>query len=111
MSEKKNPPMPPRSEEEVVFGDELPVLPIRNHVLFPGSVAPFDVGREKSVALVEDLEGQTQPVIVIFAQRDPATDDPGLEDLHTVGVAARVLKALRHSTGNYSLILQGLARV
>ena len=51
------------------------------------------------------------PVIVIFAQRDPSTDDPDLDDLHPVGVAARVLKALRHSTGNYSLILQGLMRV
>src|SRR6185295_13225235 len=56
MSDKKNPPMPSRSEEEVVFGDELPVLPIRNAVLFPGAVAPFDVGREKSVALVEDVD-------------------------------------------------------
>ncbi len=61
MSEKKNPPMPPRSEEEVVFGDELPVLPIRNAVLFPGAVAPFDVGREKSVALVEDVDNLPGP--------------------------------------------------
>jgi ATP-dependent Lon protease len=96
---------------EIELDDELALLPIRNHVLFPGSVAPFDVGREKSVALVEDLEGETQPVIVIFAQKDPATDDPAVEDLYPVGVAARVLKALRHSTGNYSLILQGLVRV
>jgi ATP-dependent Lon protease len=96
---------------ELELDDELALLPIRNHVLFPGSVAPFDVGREKSVALVEDLEGETQPVIVIFAQKDPATDDPAVEDLYPVGVAARVLKALRHSTGNYSLILQGLVRV
>ena len=58
MSDKKNPPMPPRSDEEIVFGDELPVLPIRNAVLFPGAVAPFDVGREKSVALVEDEIGR-----------------------------------------------------
>ncbi len=99
------------NDNELEFDDELPLLPIRNHVLFPGSVAPFDVGREKSVALVEDLEGETQPVIVIFAQKDPATDDPAFDDLYPVGVAARVLKALRHSTGNYSLILQGLVRV
>ncbi len=96
---------------ELELDDELPLLPIRNHVLFPGSVAPFDVGRDKSVALVEDLEGENQPVIVIFAQKDPGTDDPSYDDLYPVGVAARVLKALRHSTGNYSLILQGLVRV
>src|SRR5215218_5890834 len=111
MSEKKNPPMPPRSEEEVVFGDELPVLPIRNAVLFPGAVAPFDVGREKSVALVEDVDNLPGPVIAIFAQRDPSTDDPAAEDLYPVGCAARVLKALKHSSGNYSLILQGLTRI
>jgi len=111
MSDKKNPPMPPRSEEEVVFGDELPVLPIRNAVLFPGAVAPFDVGREKSVALVEDVDNLPGPVIAIFAQRDPSTDDPGAEDLYPVGCAARVLKALKHSSGNYSLILQGVTRI
>ena len=114
MSEKKNPPppmMPPRNDEEIVFGDELPVLPIRNAVLFPGAVAPFDVGREKSVALVEDVDNLPGPVIAIFAQRDPSTDDPGFEDLYHVGCAARVLKALKHSSGNYSLILQGLTRI
>jgi ATP-dependent Lon protease len=113
MSEKKAPPSPPRPQDEdaVQFGDELPVLPIRNAVLFPGAVAPFDVGREKSVALVEDVDNLSSPVIAIFAQRDPSTDDPGAEDLHNVGCAARVLKALKHSSGNYSLILQGLVRI
>ncbi len=108
MTEKKAPAKP---EEEVVFGDELPVLPIRNAVLFPGAVAPFDVGREKSVALVEDLDSLSSPVIAIFAQRDPSTDDPGETDLYPVGTAARVLKALKHSSGNYSLILQGVTRI
>jgi ATP-dependent Lon protease len=112
-SDKKAPPVPPRAQDEdvVQFGDELPVLPIRNAVLFPGAVAPFDVGREKSVALVEDVDNLTSPVIAIFAQRDPSTDDPGADDLHNVGCAARVLKALKHSSGNYSLILQGLVRI
>ena len=111
MSEKKTPPKPPQDEDVVQFGDELPVLPIRNAVLFPGAVQPFDVGREKSVALVEDVDNLPSPVIAIFAQRDPSTDDPGAEDLHLVGCAARVLKALKHSSGNYSLILQGLTRI
>src|ERR1700760_3657446 len=115
MSEKKKPSPPPQppppTEEEIKFGDELAVLPIRNAVLFPGAVAPFDVGREKSVALVEDVHNLSTPVIAIFAQRDPATDDPGADDLYPVGCAARVLKALKHSSGNYSLILQGLTRI
>ena len=99
------------SDQDLTFGDELPVLPIRNAVLFPGAVAPFDVGREKSVALVEDIDNLGSPVIAIFAQRDPNTDDPSGADLFPVGVAARVLKALKHSSGNYSLILQGLVRI
>ncbi len=114
MSDDKKAPHPsaaPPSEEELKFGDELPVLPIRNAVLFPGAVQPFDVGREKSVALVEDVHEEPSPVIAIFAQRDPATDDPGVDDLYPVGCAARVLKALKHSSGNYSLILQGLTRI
>ena len=69
MSEKKQ--TPAREEDEAIqFGDELPVLPIRNAVLFPGAVAPFDVGREKSVALVEDVHNLSTPVIAIFAQRE-----------------------------------------
>ena len=108
MTDKKR---PVSSDEEFEFGDVLPVLPIRNAVLFPGNVAPFDVGREKSVALVEDVHNVSNPIIAIFAQRDPSTDDPGLNDLYPVGCAARVLKALKHSSGNYSLILQGLTRI
>ncbi len=103
--------IPPPDTGEIEFGNELPVLPIRNAVLFPAAVAPFDVGREKSVALVEDIENLDQPIIAIIAQRDPSTDDPGQNDLYPVGVAARVLKALKHSSGNYSLILQGLVRI
>ncbi len=103
--------IPPPDSGEIEFGSELPVLPIRNAVLFPAAVAPFDVGREKSVALVEDIENLDQPIIAIIAQRDPSTDDPDQSDLYPVGVAARVLKALKHSSGNYSLILQGLVRI
>ena len=74
MSEKKKPSPPPQppppTEDEIKFGDELAVLPIRNAVLFPGAVAPFDVGREKSVALVEDVHNLSTPVIAIF-EADP----------------------------------------
>ena len=92
--------IPPPETGEIEFGDELPVLPIRNAVLFPAAVAPFDVGREKSVALVEDIENLDQPIIAIMAQRDPSTDDPGQTDLYPVGVAARVLKALKHNSAS-----------
>ena len=111
MTSRSNPMSPPSGDDDIQFGDELPILPIRNAVLFPGAVAPFDVGRVKSVALVEDIDNLPVPVIAIFAQRDASTDDPAYEDLYHVGCAARVLKALKHSSGNYSLILQGLGRI
>src|SRR5436190_3200617 len=113
MSDKKKPAptVAPPSDDELKFGDELAVLPIRNAVLFPGAVAPFAVVGAQCVALVEDVDNLAGPVIAIFAQRDPATDDPGYDDLYPVGCAARVLKALKHSSGNYSLILQGLTRI
>jgi len=98
-------------DEEVVFDDKLPTLPIRNAVLFPGAVVPFEVGREKSVALVEALDSLASPFIAVFAQRDPGSDDPGLNELFSVGCAARVVKALKHVSGNYALILQGVARI
>lgn len=112
MSEDETKKAPSPDDADLVPDElELPILPIRNAVLFPGAVAPFDVGRAKSVALVEDMDSGEQPIIGIFAQRDPTTDDPGHDDLYQVGVAARVLKALKHSSGNYSLILQGLSRI
>ncbi len=90
---KKNPPPPLHPRRKTSSGStNLAVLPIRNSVLFPGQVAPFDVGREKSVALVEDIHDKASPVIAIFTQRDPVTDDPGANDLYPVGCAARVLR-------------------
>lgn len=98
--------------EDIQFlGDELPLLPIRNAVLFPGGIAPFDVGRPASLRLVEHIDTLDPPIIAIFAQKRSATDEPGFEDLHKIGVAARVLKSLKHGSGNYSLILQGMNRL
>jgi ATP-dependent Lon protease len=66
---------------------------------------------EVSVALVEAVHNLSSPVIANFAQRDPGTNDPGEDDLFPVGCAARVLKVLKHSSGNSTLILQGLTRI
>src|SRR5204862_744907 len=98
-------------DDELTFGVQLAVLRLRFAVLAPGAGALCDVVRDKSVALVEDVHNLSTPVIAIFAQRAPATDDPAADDLYPVGCAARVLKALKHSSGNYSLILQGLTRI
>src|SRR5260370_16822155 len=105
MSEKKQ--SSGRQEDEVIqFGDELPVLPIRNAVLFPGAVAPFDVGREKSGALVEDVDNMPSPVIAIFSHRDPSTADPGKQGFHQDGCPPPVLNALNHSPATPSPTFQ-----
>lgn len=103
---EKNP-----SHDDFEFGDRLPVLPIRNALLFPSAVAPFEVGRPKSLRLVQDLEGSGTPYLAIFAQKDPNVDDPGFDELYPYGTAARVLKVIRHSSGSMSVILQGGARI
>ena len=102
--------IPPPDTGEIEFGDELPVLPIRNAVLFPAAVAPFDVGREKSVALVEDIENLDQPIIAIMAQRDPSTDDPDPPE-EAGGLRMRPptpqLVAMRDSSSNHALHVDG----
>ena len=98
-------------EEIIEFGNEISLLPLRNLVLFPGSVVPLDVGRKKSIALVEDIENLDHTVVGVFPQRNPSVDNPKKADLYPIGVAARILKALKHNSGNYSLILQGILRI
>jgi ATP-dependent Lon protease len=67
---------------------ELPILPVRETVLFPGAVMPLTVGREGSLALLESLEHR-EKVLGVVAQLDPRTEDPSGADLHTVGTAAK----------------------
>jgi ATP-dependent Lon protease len=88
----------------------FPVLPLRNSVVFPASVVPINVGRPRSVRLVEDLVGHERAVVGIVSQRDAEVDEPRFEDLYDVGTVARVVKVLRLGPNNYSVVLHGLAR-
>ncbi len=90
--------------------DTLPILPLRNSVLFPGAIIPIDVGRRKSVRLVEDAIAKERPVIGILTQKDARTEDPGSGDLYMVGCAARILKVIKLAKDNFSVILQGVSR-
>ncbi len=94
----------------VAMSNVLPVLPLRNSVLFPASTLPVNVGRARSVRLVHGLGAPEGSEIVVVAQRDGDTQDPGWQDLYEVGTLARVLKVVRVGPGSYSLLLQGLAR-
>ncbi len=95
-----------RSSELELF----PILPLRNSVVFPASVVPINVGRPRSVRLVEDLAGHERAVVGIVSQRDAEVDEPRFEDLYAVGTVARVVKVLRLGPNNYSVVLHGLAR-
>jgi ATP-dependent Lon protease len=88
----------------------LPILPLRNSVVFPASVVPINVGRPRSVRLVEDLVGLDRAVVGIVSQRDAEIDEPRYEDLYDIGTVARVVKVLRLGPNNYSVVLHGLAR-
>ena len=91
--------------------ETLPILPLRNSVVFPASVVPINVGRARSVRLVEDLLGQDRAVVGIVSQRDSDVDEPGFEDIYDVGTVARVVKVIRLSVANYSVVLHGLSRL
>src|SRR6266536_2200778 len=91
--------------------DQLPILPLRNSVLLPGSIIPIDVGRRKSVRLVEEAISKERPVIGILTQRDARTADPTESDMYQVGCAARILKVIKLAKDNFSVILQGVSRI
>ena len=88
----------------------MPILPVRDTVLFPGAVVPLTVGRESSLALLDSLEGE-EKILGVVAQLDPRTEDPTGTDLHSVGTAARVHKMVRMPNGNVVAFLEGLHRI
>ena len=90
--------------------DELPILAVRNLVLFPGVVSPILIGRESSSLLVKRAE-KKQLVIGIVCQRDPEVDEPAKEDLFEYGVFAKVIKQLTLPNGNITAIVQALGRL
>ena len=89
----------------------LPVLPIKRTVLFPGIMMPLTVGRERSVAAVEAAMKTEDKTILVVAQRDPLTEEPGLDDLYTIGTKAVVKQIGRSDDGTLHALVQGLERV
>jgi ATP-dependent Lon protease len=94
----------------VTLPDEVPVLPLREMVVFPYMVIPLFVARPRSVAAVEEaLAGDR--LVCLVAQRDSEVEDPGPEDVHRVGTAAMVLRVLRMADGRVKALVQGMSRV
>src|SRR5215210_1306423 len=90
--------------------ERIAILPLRNSVLFPMSVVPINVGRPRSVRLVEELVGKDSVLVGVLTQRSADTVEPAFDDLYQVGTLARVVKVIRLSPSNYSVVLNGLGR-
>ena len=89
--------------------DEMPILAVRNLVLFPGVVSPILIGRETSMTLIRKAE-KTGELIGVVSQRDADIDSPIRSDLFDMGVSAKVLKTLTLPNGNITAIVQGMSR-
>jgi len=88
----------------------MPVLALRNAVLFPGAVMPVVIGRGKSIKLLESLEDKKDGIIGIVAQRDKGVDDPKPEDLFWAGCTGQLIKVLRNGTDTYHVVVRGVDR-
>lgn len=106
-------PLLTSEDEEQMNAEEtppsLPILPIRNTVLFPGVVIPITIGRDKSIKLIEDAY-LGKRLIGVVAQKDQMNEDPAFEDLNSVGTIAHIIKKLKMPDGSTTIIIQGKKR-
>ena len=106
------PLLTPEDEEEMnneELPEMLPILPLRNMVLFPGVVIPITAGRDKSIKLINDANASGKNIGVV-AQKNEEDEDPTKSDIHTIGTVARILRVLKMPDGNITVILQGKKR-
>ncbi len=89
---------------------ELPILPIRNTILFPGVIIPITVGRDKSIRLIKEAN-RGDKTIGVFGQLNPDQEDPKLSELHSIGTVAQIIKVLRMPDGNTTAIIQGKRKI
>ena len=101
---------PGAGERSYTVPGDVPVLPLRDTVLFPNSFMPLAVARESSVKLIDEAIAGAK-VIGVFTQRDPSHEDPGQGDLHDVGTLTHIHKMFKLPDGSLRLIVQGLARI
>src|SRR5689334_2391029 len=95
--------------QQLIVPALLPILPIRNIVVFPGTVMPLNVGRQKSKNLLDEVMPGDK-LIGVITQKNPEVEDPQQQDLHPVGVACMILKLFKLPDGNQSIIVHGLTR-
>lgn len=92
------------------IGSETPILPLKNMVFLPGIPTPVNVGRSKSLKLVQEVY-KKKGLLGVFCQKDADLNDPGMDDLYHVGVVAEVINVLEESENNMTVLLQGAKRV
>lgn len=97
------------TSEESVNINALPILPLRNSVLFPGLVMPLVIGREKTLRLLDAVAGKDE-VIGVLTQRDKETQDPNPGDMYTTGTTARILRVVREREQGVDIVVQGVQR-
>jgi ATP-dependent Lon protease len=102
------PPGDPQ-DESIKVADVLPVLPLKDTVIFPYIILPLSVGRDKSVVAVDRALAENR-VIMLVAQRDGAIENPGEADLYTIGTAAVIMRMLKLPDGRIRILVQGLTR-
>jgi ATP-dependent Lon protease len=100
----------PSAEPALHIPTELPVLPLRDTVLFPNSFMPLAVARESSVRLIDEAVSSGR-MIAVFTQREASEEDPRQDDLYTIGTASHIHKMFKLPDGSLRIIVQGLARV
>jgi ATP-dependent Lon protease len=88
---------------------ELPILPLRNSVFFPGAVMPLTIGRAKTIRLIEEATRENS-LLGIVTQRAPEIDDPTPDDLYEVGTAARIIKLARTGKDGFNIVVEGISR-
>ncbi|MDF4222483.1 endopeptidase La [Maribacter sp. M208] len=106
------PLLTPEDEEQMnseILPETLPILPLRNTVLFPGVVIPITAGRDKSIQLIKDANNGSK-VIGVVSQKDEETENPDVQDINTLGTVARILRVLQMPDGNTTVIIQGKKR-
>ena len=106
-------PLMTTEDEEALELEELPelvpILPLKNTVLFPGVVIPITVGRDKSIQLIKDAN-KGDKVIGVVAQKDQEVEDPSVLDIYPLGTVAQILRVLTMPDGNTTIIIQGKKR-
>jgi ATP-dependent Lon protease len=95
-----------RALTESEVPESLPILPLKNTVLFPGVVVPITVGRDRSLRLVKDAYSADK-IIGVVTQKDMNIEEPGYEDLHRIGTVAQILKLIKMPDGTRSIVIQG----